>query len=92
MLEIVKKLELAYSNYEITPLDIEIELFKADIRVYYVDDREYLGWGKYALGGVNVHNVPGDHKLMFKSPNDKILAGVVQSTLDNLNHNTEITK
>ncbi|TSJ40756.1 amino acid adenylation domain-containing protein [Mucilaginibacter corticis] len=82
MQQIADKLNHAFAHYVVTPLDIKIDLFRADDRIFYVDDPKYLGWGKYALGGVEIHKVPGDHKELFFPPNDAIFAGVLQNTLD----------
>lgn len=75
--------DIAYQNYRMQPFDGIIDLFKAKTRVYFVDDLKYLGWKKYALKGVRVHNVPGDHKTMLLSPNDKEFALTLQKALDN---------
>jgi thioesterase domain-containing protein len=85
MLEIIGKLQMAFSNYKFKPLDIKVELFKAETRMYYVDDGKFYGWRKYALKGVDLHYVPGDHKGMFSHPNDKILAQKLQKKLDEIN-------
>ncbi|GEO10787.1 non-ribosomal peptide synthetase [Segetibacter aerophilus] len=75
--------DIAYNNYRIKPFEGKIDLFKAKERVYFVDDFKFLGWKKYALQGVNVHEVPGDHKTMLFAPNDKVFASVLQKALDN---------
>ncbi|MDB5157018.1 MAG: hypothetical protein JWR50_1725 [Mucilaginibacter sp.] len=85
MQEIAGKLNHAFGNYVVTPYDVKIDLFMADERIFYVDDPQYLGWSKYALNGVEVHKVPGDHKDLFDPPNDATLAGVLQSRLDQIN-------
>jgi hypothetical protein len=47
-----------------------------------MDDFEFLGWKPYALKGVNIHRIPGEHNTIFKAPNDKIFAEVLQKCLD----------
>lgn len=79
---IMEKHELAFHAYSMKPYDGIVDLFKAKLRVYFVDDLNYLGWGKYALRGVRVHDVPGDHKQMLLPPNDKIFAESLQQALD----------
>jgi thioesterase domain-containing protein len=64
------------------PYDGIIDLFKANDRLYFVDDIKYLGWKKYALKGVRVHDVPGDHQYMLLPPNDKEFARTLQRALD----------
>jgi amino acid adenylation domain-containing protein len=75
--------DIAYNNYRLQPFDGTIDLFKAKTRVYFVEDPKFLGWKKIALKGVRVHEVPGDHKTMLLSPNDKEFARTLQNALDN---------
>ncbi|MBC3786886.1 non-ribosomal peptide synthetase [Spirosoma utsteinense] len=79
---IIEKHEIAYNNYRLKPYDGTIDLFKAEVRRYFVDDPNYLGWKKYARKGVRVHDVPGDHKQMMLPPNDRHFARALQAALD----------
>ena len=79
--EVLKTYIKAYNNYQIEPIDLKIDLFRVKKRLYYLDDLVYLGWGKFAKQGVDVHEVPGDHKTFILPPNDKILASVLQRCL-----------
>ncbi len=72
----------AEKRYQLKPYDIKVDLFRAETKTFYLDDPEYLGWTPYALKGVNVHNIPGEHNTIFKAPNDKIFASVLQKCLD----------
>lgn len=80
--EILHSYDVAYQNYVMKPLDIEVDLFRVKERIYYLDDPIYLGWKDYATQGVNVHEVPGDHKTFLFPPNDKEFAEILQKTLD----------
>jgi amino acid adenylation domain-containing protein len=82
MVVIAKKLEHALRVYSMKPCDVKIDLFKANERLYFVDDPKFLGWKKYALGGVQVYTIPGDHKIMLYPPNDKIMADILQNRLN----------
>jgi len=73
---------LAERRYRLKPYDIAVELFRAEKHTFYMDDFEYLGWKQYALKGVSVHKIPGGHNTIFKAPNDKIFAGILQNCLD----------
>jgi thioesterase domain-containing protein/acyl carrier protein len=64
----------ALFKYNLSPFNDKVVLFKALDRIYFVDDFDFLGWRKYALTGVEVHNIPGNHDTMFKEPNCQILA------------------
>jgi len=73
---------LAEKLYKLEARNITIELFRAEDRTFYLDDFEYLGWKPYALKGVNVHKIPGGHNSIFKAPNDKIFASILQNCLN----------
>ena len=85
MQEISNKLNHAFLKYRVQPYHVKIDIFKAKKRLYYIDDSKYLGWSEYALDGVEVHSVPGDHKDMFDEGNSKILANIFQRRLDEMN-------
>lgn len=72
----------AKRNYFQKPLNITVELFKAKKRTFYMDDYQFMGWKKFALKGVNVHDIPGEHNTIFAPPNDKEFAIVLQECLD----------
>jgi amino acid adenylation domain-containing protein len=72
----------AKRNYFQKPLDITVDLFRARKRTFYMDDYEFMGWKKFALKGVNVHEIPGEHNTIFAPPNDKEFAIVLQKCLD----------
>ncbi|MES2826911.1 MAG: amino acid adenylation domain-containing protein [Bacteroidota bacterium] len=76
---------IASKHYRITPYNISIELFRADTRSFYIDDFEYMGWKTYALKGITVHNIPGEHNTIFKAPNDKYFAATLQDCLNKIN-------
>ena len=74
---------LAVHNYQIIPEDLEIDLLKVeDNNIFYAHDTNYLGWREVAKSGVIRHVIPGNHKNMFQSPNDKVLGRILQAILD----------
>ena len=70
------------SNYITTPLNVEVSLFRVEKRLYFVDDQKYLGWDKFALKGVKIYKVPGDHKTFLEHPNGEKFASIIQNVLD----------
>jgi amino acid adenylation domain-containing protein len=74
--------EYAEKHYQLKPYNITVEVFRAENRTFYMDEPEYLGWKPYALNGVNVHKIPGEHNTIFKAPNDKEFASILQKCLD----------
>ncbi len=78
---VAKIYQHAYDTYSPPALPITIDLFRVKKRLYYTDDRKYLGWKRFALQGVNIHEVEGDHKTFILPPHDKELATVLQRAL-----------
>jgi thioesterase domain-containing protein len=85
--EIDEASEKALRNYILKPLNITLDLFRAKKRTFYMEDFEFLGWKPFALKGVNVHEIPGEHNTIFAPPNDKEFAGVLQKCLDRVAKN-----
>ena len=82
-LQAIDKLnQKAAAAYFMTPYTGTVDLFRAKVRTYYMPDPEYLGWKKYALKGVRIHEIPGDHNYIFAPPNDKEFARVLQNCLN----------
>ncbi|MPR35961.1 amino acid adenylation domain-containing protein [Salmonirosea aquatica] len=75
-------LEKAYEKHIIRPFDGHVTLFRARKRSYFVMDFAFLGWKKYALKGVTVYEVPGNHNTMFHAPNDQETARIIQAALN----------
>lgn len=72
----------AYENSRITPFDDYVYLLRANICIHYTDDKQYLGWRKYALKGVKEYLLPGDHRTMMLKPNADEFAKALQNVLD----------
>lgn len=77
--------DVAQRHYKIEPYNIAVELFRAEVRSFYLDDYEFMGWKPFALKGVNIHKIPGEHNTIFKTPNDKEFARILQACLDEAN-------
>jgi thioesterase domain-containing protein len=42
----------------------------------------YYGWQEIVAGGVELHEVPGDHTSMLDEPNVQVLAAQLRNCLD----------
>jgi thioesterase domain-containing protein len=80
--EVNRSYDIAYEKYFMTPTDLKIDLFRVKQRIYYIDDPSYMEWLKYTNSGVEVHEVPGDHKTFLFPPNDREFARILQACLD----------
>lgn len=74
--------EEAERHYKLTPYPVTVEIFRARKHTFYMDDFKYLGWKPYALKGVQIHDIPGEHNKIFAPPNDKEFARILQECLD----------
>ncbi len=73
---------LAQRKFRLQPQDITVHVFRSRERVYYLEDFTYLGWKKFAQGGVKTYDLPGNHFHMFAPPHDAECAQVLQAALD----------
>lgn len=73
----------AFKDYKLTPVNVNIHLFKADFNDHYNDDEVYLGWKKYTTKDVKRYLVPGNHLTMMVPPNVSNLAEELQQVLNN---------
>ncbi|GAA4089441.1 amino acid adenylation domain-containing protein [Mucilaginibacter panaciglaebae] len=91
--QLIKKIKdkhlYAFRNYKMEPFNGKVYLFKANICVHYVYDTEFLGWKKYALGGVELYDVPGDHLTMIRPPHVEVFASILSASLDKEEKNPE---
>jgi hypothetical protein len=85
MHETIIKLKEAFNKYVIVPTDVKIDLFSGE-KLYYLDDPEYLGWKKYALQGITVYHVSGNHDTIFDAPHHQQVAKLLQKRLDEINN------
>lgn len=73
--------DVALEQFQLTPADLEVHLFRATIQTFYMDDYDYYGWRDFAMKGVHVYDVPGEHSYIFAPPNDKEFARKLQAVL-----------
>ena len=59
------KHDIAYSNYNLTPYEGSVDLFRVSHRMYHLDDPDFFGWKPLALGGLKIHEVPGGPYNIF---------------------------
>ncbi|MEN2284139.1 amino acid adenylation domain-containing protein [Algoriphagus sp. SE2] len=71
----------AWKDYDIQPLDIDITLFIAQKRTFYVQDFETLGWSRY-VRSIEKLIMPGEHANMLKPPHGSEFTRVLQEKLN----------
>jgi thioesterase domain-containing protein/acyl carrier protein len=72
---------LAAKNYRPRPYPGRVTLFVASHRAGSDGSHSHLGWQELALGGVEVHPVPGDHVSLLESPQVEVLAAKLRACL-----------
>ena len=72
----------ATNQYQLLPQPVKIDLFRVKNTTYYMHDTVFLGWKPFALDGVKVHEIAGDHTQIFSPPNDKESARLLQEVLN----------
>jgi thioesterase domain-containing protein/acyl carrier protein len=75
------KLMEALRHYTLLPTDVQVDLFKARKATFYIPDRKFYGWSKYAEKGVIPHTMPGEHSSLFAPPNDRYFAQILEKRL-----------
>jgi len=91
LVEINECYNIAFKKYCMKPLNIKVDLFRADTRVYFMEDSEYYGWKNFALKGVNVHHVRGEHNTFILSPYEKEFAKIFQQVIDKNSINIKVS-
>ena len=73
---------LASRNYVSKPYNGRVSVFIADDHLH--SNKQYMRvvWDRIALGGVDFHEVPGDHVTLIQEPHVRVLAQKLQMCLD----------
>lgn len=78
----------AWRRYEPQPYSGPITLFRARNQDEDSPQQPDMGWAQVALGGVEIHEVPGDHLSMIHKPHVRTLAKKLRVCLEGI-HATE---
>ncbi|WP_231427173.1 amino acid adenylation domain-containing protein [Pedobacter sp. Leaf250] len=76
------KYDEALQRYLLTAANLKITLFRVSERLYFLDDLTYLGWDRFANKGVEVCEIPGDHKTFISAPHHTAFAKILQNQLN----------
>ena len=73
----------AVDAYTMSPIPVEITLFRAKHNPWRSERRDpTYGWGRYALKGVRVVEVPGNHMVIIRHPYAVGLGNALQRVID----------
>ena len=73
---------MAADRYHIQPYDGRITLFRVKEKSVGSLDDPYAIWWQLAAGGVDLHEISGDHLSMLKEPQVRWLAGELRECLN----------
>ena len=76
-----KKNSDAMHSYIPGPYSGRVTLFKAAERIAKGPQSHDAGWGALAAGGVDVHEVPGNHFTMIREPHVQVLAECLRNCI-----------
>lgn len=74
----------AWKNYVHEPVDVNITLFLANRRTFFVEDFKTFGWTPFAKE-INVIRMPGEHANMLKPPHGAEFTKALQNILNSNN-------
>jgi thioesterase domain-containing protein/acyl carrier protein len=90
---VTKNLEAAHQraiwDYVPKPYDGRLDLFRAINQKEIWEPDSVLGWTELALGGIQVHDIPGDHISIIEEPNVGILAERLRQCLSKARQEAE---
>jgi acyl-CoA synthetase (AMP-forming)/AMP-acid ligase II/thioesterase domain-containing protein/NAD(P)-dependent dehydrogenase (short-subunit alcohol dehydrogenase family)/acyl carrier protein len=70
------------SDYALQVYPGKVTLFRASDQAVRYDQVSDLGWSAMAVGGVEIHQVPGDHLGIFQEPHVQMLAEKLRACID----------
>ncbi len=73
---------VAERNYRPSEFSVPMTLFRASEKALRGLDGEANGWGNFALGGLEIQEVDGDHGNILNEPNVRQLAEMLRARLD----------
>jgi len=77
-----KALAVAENNYSLKNYPGQVLLFRASEKGLRGLQDPTGGWHKYVAGGLEVHEIDGDHGDILNEPNVRLLAGELRSCLE----------
>jgi thioesterase domain-containing protein len=72
----------ALSTYQVRPYPGTLTLLRASMGVPAIHADHFGGWRETALGGVVVHDIPGEHMALFDHPGIQTMANIFKQALD----------
>jgi thioesterase domain-containing protein len=72
----------AEQKYRPSPFSVPLTLFRASEKALRGLDDSQNGWQKYAAGGLEIHEIDGDHGNILNEPNVRQLAAALRARIE----------
>ncbi len=85
----------SFSNYKLSPYAGKTTLFRATetmSKFEAIAVNPTLGWDKLAIGGLAIHDVPGDHLGILQKPNVGVLANKLKACIQEVTGQCEVLR
>ncbi len=91
LIKVREGIQQAGAQYTLTPYEGPVVLFRASRKSLRGTHDPYSGWRELALGGLEIHEIPGDHVGIVLEPQVRILAKHLRNCLERAQAQREIT-
>jgi len=82
LIKVRKGIQQAGARYTATPYEGSVVLFRASRKSLRGTHDPYAGWKELALGGLEIHEIPGDHVGIVLEPQVRILARHLRNCIE----------
>ncbi len=72
----------AVLNYVPQVYPKRINLFRTKVQLNVADGEASMGWDQLAVGGTEIHHIPGNHLTMLRKPHIQVLAAQLKAFID----------
>ncbi|MCP2728618.1 acyltransferase domain-containing protein [Symplocastrum sp. BBK-W-15] len=82
MLRVILSNFQSSGNYLPSVYSGKIHLFRTNEKLWEVDQDSTFGWSHLAKGGVEIHQIPGHHLNVLRTPNVQVVAEKLKACID----------
>ncbi|HYX14919.1 MAG TPA: amino acid adenylation domain-containing protein [Nostoc sp.] len=72
----------AVLNYVPQVYPKRINLFRTKVQLNVADAEASMGWDRLAVGGTEIHHIPGNHLTMLRKPHIQVLAAQLKACIE----------
>ncbi|QSJ15009.1 amino acid adenylation domain-containing protein [Nostoc sp. UHCC 0702] len=72
----------AVINYVPQPYPQRINLFRTKVQSSITKEDLSMGWDQLAVGGTEIHHIPGNHLTMLRKPHIQVLAAQLKASIE----------